>query len=190
MLDCNPKILGGCVVVIVILVVAVLFLLPKQPKSGNAAKDPPVDLAKRVNDQHDSNPQYQTTKPKGWNKCGLDIPYDGSTCPAHYAKKDANNKCYFTSCRAKTEFEYKQSSIEGSSAGTLFLGPVTDKTNELKLPQGISGLQMERVVANYSQKDDSEFLKQILGKQTPVINPDLGVPAGASLPADKDPANK
>ena len=185
-INCDPMILGGLVLALVVCVAIIVSLTrgSSKPKSS-------TDLVqKRINDQNDAAPVYRDNAPTV--TCGLDQPYAGATCPAQYATQ-RDGGCYFNNCRAKTEFEYKQAAIEGSSGGRVFLGPIADTKNVIGVSSGTkvngdyqsSGLQMERIIANYNNRRESEFLKQIKGQETVSLDPLKGAPSGASIPDDK-----
>ena len=169
-------ILGGMAIALVVCVALIIHL-------SSGSSKPTLLVQKRINDQNDATPTYRDNAPAV--TCGLDQPYMGATCPAQYAKQK-NGGCYFNNCRAKTEFEYKQAAIEGSSAGRVFLGPIADTNNVIGVRKGTEGLQMERIVANYNNKNESEFLKQIKGQESVSLDPTKGAPTGAAIPEQQD----
>lgn len=176
-INCDPMILGGLALALVVCVAIIVSL-----SRGSSKPKPATGLVqKRINDQNDAAPVYRDNAPTV--TCGLDQPYTGATCPAQYATQ-RDGGCYFNNCRAKTEFEYKQAAIEGSSAGRVFLGPIADKNNVIGVRPGTEGLQMERIVANYNNRNESEFLKQIKGQETVSLDPTKGAPTGAAIPED------
>lgn len=181
-INCDPMILGGLALALVVCVAIIVSLSTgsSKPKSATGL------VQKRINDQNDAPPVYRDNAPAV--TCGLDQPYTGATCPAQYATQ-RDGGCYFNNCRAKTEFEYKQAAIEGSSAGRVFLGPIADKNNVIGVSSGTkvgeryqsSGIQMERIVAGYNNKKESEFLKQIKGQESVSVDPEKGIPPGAGM---------